>query len=90
MNLNIIGTGSGRSNDEVAIPSGSKFAYITVFSGANLGYILVSTTTTNRYYVSHSSSSNIKSVILDITANEKIGYASTAVKSDGFCCVFLG
>lgn len=90
MNLNIIGTDSASSDDEVAIPSGSKFAYITIFNGANIGYILVSTTTTNKYYVSHSSSSNIKSVILEITANEKIGYASTAVESDGFCCVFLG
>lgn len=90
MNLSIIGTDSARNDGAVTIPSGSKFAYITLFNGANIGYILVSTTTTNKYYASHSSSSNIKSVILEITANEKTGYTSTAVESDGFCCVFLG
>lgn len=90
MNLTIPGTGSAHGDGAIAIPSGSKFAYITVFSGANLGYILALTTTSRTYYISHSSSSSLKSCPLDITANTKIGYKSDAVDSDGFCCILLG
>lgn len=90
MGLIIIDTASAHGQTAVAIPSGSKFAYITIFAGANIGYILVSTTKSDSYHVTKSSSSSIKDLSLEVMANNKIGYSNETVDSDRFCFVFLG